>query len=533
MPFSIITKTNEKTFENKNTIHIGTRSGVDMEINFGFEFLLTIQYNPETNKCILLNRTNCSKFLFKGQPLPQRLEIEKVCKIMVEGTDEFITIKHSEPIVSTTSAQPQNQQQVQPRIIKQSAPIQHNTTSIEQRNTELEASRIKIVKEIGYKINELRHKLSINSKSGIVLHIILFLASMICAFGVSNYLSGLQLSEIENVIQIPTNTKLLLVYTLIVYGMGILLKQGVFLYFQNNTQGGENTKVSRAVEKFMIVWASLFYFAIYIINVLYYISAKMPVFAICMSLFFTGTAAALAIGCGFFKHLNVVTRHELDKYEYREDFERVIKEYQRWIEKSINNLQDTKINAIKDKLFNLQIKSYGEIILGIITAPFLAFGVSNTLAMCFPEAAGWMRISGLRFSPIFLVLATFLIIFAFFSFVNGFTSKKKVRASDVIRYDGYSNYIHHGVNIYGLEGIKKIDADMRHSFIIGICIIFIEFSMNVSYFTQEIGGNLNGLLLSATAALVPTALLIAETFMLSQTKFETFALEELIAKLDR
>ena len=57
--------------------------------------------------------------------------------------------------------------------------------------------------------------------------------------------------------------------------------------------------------------------------------------------------------------------------------------------------------------------------------------------------------------------------------------------------------------------------------------------MNVSYFTQEIGGNLNGLLLSATAALVPTALLIAETFMLSQTKFETFALEELISKLDR
>ena len=506
MPFSIITKTNERTFENKNTIHIGTRSGVDMEINFGFEFLLTIQYNPETNKCILLNHTNSPKFLFKGQPLPQRLEIEKVCKIMVEGTDEFITIKHTEPIVSTTPSQPQLQQ-IQPRVMKQTATTQNNTAYVEQRKTELEASRIKIVKEIGYKINELRHKLSINSKSGIILHIILFFASMICAFGVSNYLSGLQLSEIENVIQIPTNTKLLLVYTLIVYGMGILLKQGIFLYFQNNTQGGENTKVSRAVEKFMIVWASLFYFAIYIINVLYYISAKMPVFAICMSLFFTGTAAALAIGCGFFKHLNVVTRHELDKYEYREDFERVIKEYQRWIEKSINNLQDTKINAIKDKLFNLQIKSYGEIILGIITAPFLAFGVSNTLAMCFPEAAGWIRISGLRFSPIFLVLATFLIIFAFFSFVNGFTSKKKVRASDVIRYDGYSDYIHHGVNIYGLEGIKKIDADMRHSFIIGICIIFIE--------------------------LVPTALLIAETFMLSQTKFETFALEELISKLDR
>ena len=356
---------------------------------------------------------------------------------------------------------------------------------------------------------------------------------MICAFGVSNYLSGLQLSEIENVIQIPTNTKLLLVYTLIVYGMGILLKQGIFLYFQNNTQGGENTKVSRAVEKFMIVWASLFYFAIYIINVLYYISAKMPVFAICMSLFFTGTAAALAIGCGFFKHLNVVTRHELDKYEYREDFERVIKEYQRWIEKSINNLQDTKINAIKDKLFNLQIKSYGEIILGIITAPFLAFGVSNTLAMCFPEAAGWIRISGLRFSPIFLVLATFLIIFAFFSFANAFTANKKIQASNVLKQDGYSNYIQHGVEIYGLEGAKKLDRDMRRSFLIGIVIIVIEFTMNVSYFMQNLGGDLQGMFLAAVAALVPTALLIAETFMLSQTKFETFACDELLSKIDR
>ena len=68
----------------------------------------------------------------------------------------------------------------------------------------------------------------------------------------------------------------------------------------------------------------------------------------------------------------------------------------------------------------LQLKSIGEIFLGILTAPFLAYGVSNTLAMCFPEAAGWIRISGLRISPVFLVLATFMIIFAFFAFVNAF-----------------------------------------------------------------------------------------------------------------
>jgi hypothetical protein len=57
--------------------------------------------------------------------------------------------------------------------------------------------------------------------------------------------------------------------------------------------------------------------------------------------------------------------------------------------------------------------------------------------------------------------------------------------------------------------------------------------MNASYFMQEIGGDLSGMFLSAIAATVPTALLIAETFMLSQTKFETFACEELIAKIDK
>jgi len=64
-------------------------------------------------------------------------------------------------------------------------------------------------------------------------------------------------------------------------------------------------------------------------------------------------------------------------------------------------------------------------------------------------------------------------------------------------------------------------------------IVFIEFTMNISYFMQTIGEDLKGMLLSAIAALVPTALLIAETYMLSQTQFETFAIEELTEKIDK
>ena len=134
-------------------------------------------------------------------------------------------------------------------------------------------------------------------------------------------------------------------------------------------------------------------------------------------------------------------------------------DYRNLIENYINNLSKTKIQNIKDKLFNLQLKSIGETVLGILTAPFLAFGVSNTLASCFPEAAGWIRISGLRFSPVFLVLSSFMIIFAFFAFVNAFLATKKIQGSNVIKQDGFSNYLEHGVDIFGLQGVNKLDAE--------------------------------------------------------------------------
>ena len=531
MAFTIITKQGERTFADKQLVNISSKAGADIVEDFGFPFLLTVQYDINTNKCVVLNQFNNPKFLFKGKSLPATLEVDKVCKIMVDGSDEFITVK----IVGTSSTRQIAEENITENDIKAIYGNDVNAAAklvVEKRKGEIEEARVAIIKEIGARISDLKRRISMNSKSGIFLHIALFFASFVCAFGVSNYLTGLPLEDAGNVIQMPTNMKLIFVYAAIIYGVGLTLKQGVFTYLQNRI--GEDSVTSKLAEKFMISLSLIFYAAIYLINVLYYISPKtFPVFAVLISLFFVGTAATLSIACGYYKNTSIEAKKELDEIEYREDFERVIKEYRQWIERYVNTLSTAKIRNIKDKQFNLQIKSVGEILLGIITAPFLAYGVSNTLAMCFPEAAGWVRISGLRLSPVFLVLATFLIIFAFFNFVNGFVCSKKVQASNVLKQDGYSNYIQHGVEIYGIEGVKRLDREMRRSFLIGLIIIFIEFSMNASYFMGEIGGDLGGLLLSMLAALVPTALLIAETFMLSQTKFETFACDEVVAKFDR
>ena len=531
MAFTIITKNGEKTFTDKELVNISSRDGFDFKIDFGFDCMLTVKYDPQTNRCTLLNQFNCNKLLFKGRPIPPSLEIDKMCKLMVDGSDEFLTIKIIGETFSTSLAE----ENLTESDLKDLYGEEVNAAArlkIEKRKSEIEQARISIVKETAADINDLRHKLSMNSKGGVILHVALILMSLVCAFGVSNYLTGLPLKDAGSVIQMPTNLKLIFVYMFIIYGVGLTLKQGAFLYLQNKL--GEDTTTSRIAEKFMITIPAIFYIAVYLINVLYYITPdSMQFFAVFISLFFVGTALTLALACGYFKHNSVEMSKALDRIEYRPDFEHVVKEYQQWIERFVNNLSTTKIRNIKDKIFGLQIKQVGEILLGVFTAPFLAYGVSNTLAMCFPEAAGWIRISGLRISPVFLVLATIMIIFAFFAFVNAFTCNRKIQGSNVLKKDGFSNYLQHGVEIFGLEGIQRLNSEMRHSFVIGICIIVIEFSMNVSYFMQEIGGDLGGMLLSAMAALVPTAILIAETYMLSSTKFETFACDELISKIDR
>lgn len=521
MSFSIITKTSEQTFKDKNCVSVSSQNNSDCVLNFGFSFLLSIKYDAVSGKCLLLNVSGSENLLFKGQPLPQQLIVEKMCKIMVKNSDDYIIIKVNKPADSTVTTTSQNNNSVNTI-----------TTQLDKMKAEIEKVRVSIIKQTAYAINDIKHKISMNSKTGILLHIGLFVASVILAFGVSNYFTGLPLKEAGNMIQMPVNIKFLAAFAVILYGIGLILKQGTFLFLQNRIH--KANAANSVSEKTLIILSSLFFAGIYVINILYYLTpGAMNLFAILMPLFFTFTCTAIAIGCGYFKCDSIELSKKLNEYEYREDFEQVMQRYRIWIEKFVNSLSHTKINNIENKLFSLQIKSVGEIVLGIMTAPFLAYGVSNTLAMCFPEAAGWVRISGLRISPVFLVLATFLIIFAFFSFVNGFTTNKKIQASNVLKVDGFSDYLQHGTDIFGLQGVKKLDTEMRRSFIIGLCIIFIEFSMNISYFMQEIGGDLGGLLLSCVAALVPTALLIAETYMLSQTKFETYVYDGVLAKYDR
>ena len=176
----------------------------------------------------------------------------------------------------------------------------------------------------------------------------------------------------------------------------------------------------------------------------------------------------------------------------------------------------------------------GEYLLGILTAPFLAYGVSQTLAECFPEAAGFIRLAeGFKLSPVFLTLASLMIIFAFHCFAVSFALSKRVNASNVIKQDGFSDYNVHGVMIHGVESTNSIKKEAKKFLFIAIGVVFVEITMNMSYFIGVMGGNVQGMILSLLCALIPTALLIMETNMAANTKFELKIREDLIEKVDK
>lgn len=532
MSVIISSSSQEKGFEDKNLISIGNNPKCDFVLDVGYDVLFAVQIDKVTGKCYIINSRKNEKILFKGKPFV-KIEVTNISKVVFADTNEFISVKIDVPSKTVTSIENEELTEDDLKRIYGNDQATITKVKIEKQREPIEKARVAIIKQVAYSINEFKHKIAANTRTNVFLHIAMFASAIVSAFGVSNYLMGLTIEEAEKYLYLPTNIKVWAIYSVIISAVCLMLKQGVYLSLQNNVVK-DHVKTSRFAQNFMLIVSSIFMLGIYAVNLIYFINLNnFMSFAIFISLFFVGIMVSLAISCGYYKCNSSEWNATLNKYEYREDFEAVLKAYRQWIERYINSLGKTKIQNIKDRLFNLQLKGAGEVVVGILTAPFLAYGVSNTLAMCFPEAAGWVRVSGLRFSPVFLVLATFLIIFAFFAFVGAFTSSKKIQGSEVIKQDGFSDYRQHGVTIYGIEGVRKLNADKNKFLAIAITIICIEFTMNVSYFMTEIGGDLKGIGLSIVAALVPTALLIAETLMLSQTCFDMNSCDELIAQIDK
>lgn len=522
MSVIISTKNKECIFENNEFITIGSAKNCDFVVE-DEEFNITLQYIQSENLYIARNNTN-SGILFKGQTFSE-IEITSVSRFLFPNSDNYLNIR------VITDEKKNEAVALSENLEQYSSDFGELKSKIDSAKSKIEVIRVGIISQILNSIIELKGKISQNTKGAIFTHLALFLSCLVCAFAVTNYISGLSIKESADYIHLPTDLKLLLLYTVLIFGVMLLFKQGMYAWFNSLAK---KRSMSVFMQNFFILGSSLVMIGVYTINLIYYLNyTKNLVFPILMSLFFVSFSFVLAAASAYFKSNAYLLQEALNRQEYRPDLEKIIHEYNSWIGLYVNSLSQTKKQYLSDKMFKLRIKQFFEIFVGIMTAPFLAYGVSNTLANCFSEAAGWVRISQMRFSPVFLVLASFLILFAFFLFVHAFTLNKKIENSNVIKYDGFSNYLLHCTGILGIEAVAKSVKEKNFALYSALIIILIEFSMNVSYFSTEIGQDFYGLFLSLVAALVPTSLLIAETFLLSGTQFEIYAIDEIYAKADK
>lgn len=524
-----------KVFEDEHNITIGRdessdfvinnlAEGLDIKFIYNEKFKNYVLINSSGSKDVLVNNRNFSKVL---TPAHFFLEIKGLSgKINVEIDTQ--QTQHLEE--NNNQSQSQNTEQ---NIAGGTSTMIKTATSNANDifNNDVEKNRIAIIKEIGYKITELKGSIWSANITNLLLNASIFILSVVCSFGVTNFLLGLKIDNSSSVLNLTTNAGFLVAISAIVLAVSLIMKHGVYslLDFNSSKKYGDTD----IAQKFITGVSAIFMFIIYIINLFYY--KEIPGFfgaSFFISLLFAGALATVCVASGYFKFQLKNYNQQLTNCEYREDFENVMKSYRSMINTFVNKLSQNRIATVRGSLLNNQLKMIVEVFIGLLTAPFLAYGVSNTLASCFPEAASWVRISGLRFSPIFLVLATFLIIFAFFSFVRAFTISKQIKGSEIIKFDGFHDYNSHGVTVYGLDSMHSLSKEKNTVMFIACFIILIEFTMNVSYFITEIGGDIQGMFLSFVTALVPTALLIAETHLLSSTMCKISNYNELLAMLD-
>jgi hypothetical protein len=515
MKVSIKYKTDTATFDDEASIVFGGNENCDFTIDALGDAVVKMIFSSKYNKYVLINSVGEKALLLNGKPFS---------KVLVSKSFELSSKFLGAPIEILIAEKDEISESVDMEI----KTVKDSTDTFDN---DIEKKRIAIIKEIGFSLLQLKGNIKTSEIISFILNVAVLVLSIVSSFGITNYLLGFKIDNSSSVLNLTTNVGFLACASAIVVAVCLILKQGIYSLLEINAT--KRLGVSDIAPKAIVGISSIFLFVVYIMNLFYYKS--VPGFgpaSFFVAILFVGALATVTVAGGYFKFQIQKDKQSLQSCEYREDFETLMKSYRKMIVRFINKLSVNRINTIKSNLLNKQLQAIMEVFIGLLTAPFLAYGVSNTLASCFPEAANWQRISGLRFSPIFLVLATFLIIFAFFSFVRAFTIGKQIKGSEIIKFDGFHDYDSHGVNVFGLDSMRSLEKEKNVVMFIACFIILIEFTMNVSYFITEIGGDIQGMFLSVVTALVPTALLIAETHMLSASTYKINIYEELLSKLD-
>ena len=261
-----------KSFENQQSIVIGTTPDCDFVLE-GIDEIISVKmvYSSKYNSYVLVNTNESDDVLFNSKSFKKVLvspnflishsSIKEPVSVVINNESSSKDLSLSKETKVLAAAAPiATATEVAPAQIVNARTV-NGSDKKDILNGTIENSRIAIVKEIGNKIQSLKSQISSLSKIAFVADAAILVLSIICSFGMTNFILHLPIDTSKGILNLTTNYGFLIAISLIVFAVSFAMKQSVFSLIESsqNKRYGENNDVQR----FMVMASCVFMLVIY------------------------------------------------------------------------------------------------------------------------------------------------------------------------------------------------------------------------------------------------------------------------------
>ncbi len=205
-------------FDNKTTITIGNSSSCDFVIDeINDETTIKLIYTQKYNSYVLVNSNNSKNVLFNNNNFSKVLIPAKFAVNIAELPDAIYFETETSQKSNTLQRKEQTKVEVVNKTAAKAAAYSVNSNKNDIFNNNIETNRIAIIKEIGYKITELKDSIRSLTVTSFILNTSTIILSLVCAFGMTNFLLGLKVDSSSSVLNLTTNVGFLVCISTIVF----------------------------------------------------------------------------------------------------------------------------------------------------------------------------------------------------------------------------------------------------------------------------------------------------------------------------
>ena len=117
---------------------------------------------------------------------------------------------------------------------------------------------------MGNNVQDLKNTINSMNITSFVLNAAIFVLSVVCSFGITNFLLGLKADSTTSVLKLTTNFGFLICISTVVLSVALILKHGIysFMEFNSTSKYGDDD----SVQKIIIGAGILFMFIFYTMN---------------------------------------------------------------------------------------------------------------------------------------------------------------------------------------------------------------------------------------------------------------------------